>query len=119
MGGAAGCRRVRVIMRAGSGLGGEVLTFIWDLTDAQWVVIASLLPVPLCQMPLGGRPEKHHRRAVMDTILYLADNGIKWRAMPADFPPWRMVEPARRGMRFGDGNVPVPWNPWPATLNPC
>jgi len=23
--------------------------------------------------------------------LYLADNGIKWRAMPADFPPWRTV----------------------------
>jgi transposase len=62
-----------------------------DLTDEQWGVICPLLPVPLSQTPLGGRPEKHHRRAVVDAILYLADNGIKWRAMPADFPPWRTV----------------------------
>ena len=62
-----------------------------DLADAQWEVIAPLLPVPLWQTPLGGRPEKHHRRAIVDAILYLAGNGIKWRAMPADFPPWRTV----------------------------
>lgn len=62
-----------------------------DLTDVQWAVIAPLLPVPLWQTELGGRPEKHHRRAIVDAILYLADNGIKRRAMPADFPPWRTV----------------------------
>jgi transposase len=62
-----------------------------DLTDAQWKVIAPLLPVPLWQTPLGGRPEKHHRRAVVDAILYLVDNGAKWRALPGDFPPWRTV----------------------------
>src|SRR5689334_1754175 len=62
-----------------------------DLTDAQWEVIAPLLPVPLAQTALGGRPEKHHRRAVVDAILYVVDNGIKWRALPADFPPWRTV----------------------------
>ena len=26
-------------------------------------------------------------RAMLDAIRYLVDNGIKWRAMPADFPP--------------------------------
>jgi transposase len=62
-----------------------------DLTDDQWAVICPLLPVPLSQTPLGGRPEKHHRRAVADAILYLVDNGIRWRALPADFPPWRTV----------------------------
>ena len=62
-----------------------------DLTDAQWAVLEPLLPVPLSQTPLGGRPEKHHRRAVVDAILYLVDNGCKWRALPADFPPWRTV----------------------------
>ena len=62
-----------------------------DLTDEQWAVLEPLLPVPLWRTPLGGRPEKHHRRAVVDAILYLVDNGIKWRALPADFPPWRTV----------------------------
>jgi transposase len=62
-----------------------------DLTDEQWEVIAPLLPVPLAQTPLGGRPEKHYRRTVVDAILYVVDNGIKWRALPVDFPPWRTV----------------------------
>jgi putative transposase len=62
-----------------------------DLTDAQWAVLEPLLPVMLCRTVLGGRPEKHYRRAMIDAMLYLVDNGIKWRAMPADFPPWRTV----------------------------
>jgi putative transposase len=62
-----------------------------DLTDAQWAVLEPVLPVPLCRTPLGGRPERHHRRAMIDAILYLVDNGCKWRALPADFPPWQTV----------------------------
>ncbi len=62
-----------------------------DLTDAQWAVLESLLPVMLCQTVLGGRPEKHYRRTIVDALFYLVDNGIKWRALPRDFPPWRTV----------------------------
>jgi transposase len=62
-----------------------------DLTDAQWAVLEPLLPVMLCLTVLGGRPELHHRRTMIDAMFYLVDNGIKWRAMPADFPPWRTV----------------------------
>ncbi|MFI1073305.1 transposase [Streptomyces puniciscabiei] len=25
---------------------------------------------------------------MIDAVRYLVDNGIKWRAMPSDFPPW-------------------------------
>ncbi|MFD3916225.1 transposase [Streptomyces sp. NPDC058603] len=39
----------------------------------------------------GGRPEGYCHRALLDAIRYLADNGIKWRAMPADFPPWDRI----------------------------
>ncbi|MFD1146958.1 transposase [Saccharothrix hoggarensis] len=35
----------------------------------------------------AGQREKHCRRV----ILYVVDNGIKWRALPADFPPWTTV----------------------------
>ena len=62
-----------------------------DTTDAEWAILEPLLGLPACQRPGGGRPEKHHRRAVIDAIFYLVDNGIKWRALPADFPPWRTI----------------------------
>jgi transposase len=28
---------------------------------------------------------------IVDAILYVVDNGIRWRALPADFPPWPTV----------------------------
>ena len=62
-----------------------------DTTDAEWALIAPLLPVPACQTPAGGRPETHCRRAVVDAIRYVIHNGCVWRALPADFPPWRTV----------------------------
>jgi transposase len=61
------------------------------MTDAQWAVIDPLLPDPAWWGVHGGRPEQHCRRAIVDAIFYLVDNGIKWRAMPADFPPWSTV----------------------------
>lgn len=39
----------------------------------------------------GGRRAKRCRREIIDAILYVVDNGIKWRALPADFPPWSTV----------------------------
>ncbi|WP_329460247.1 transposase [Streptomyces sp. NBC_01497] len=39
----------------------------------------------------GGQPEAYCHRARLDAVRYLVDNGIKWRAMPADFPPWHRV----------------------------
>ncbi|WP_181794020.1 transposase [Streptomyces sp. WELS2] len=39
----------------------------------------------------GGRPEGYCHRQKIDSIGCLVDNGIKWRAMPADFPPWPRV----------------------------
>jgi transposase len=52
---------------------------------------APLLPVPACRTRAGGRPEKHRRRVVVDAIRYVIHNGCVWRALPADFPPWRTV----------------------------
>jgi transposase len=62
-----------------------------DATGAEWALIAPLLPVPACQTHAGGRPETHCRRAVVDAIRYVTHNGCVWRALPADFPPWRTV----------------------------
>lgn len=62
-----------------------------DTTDAQWALIDPLLPNPAWLAGKGGRPETHCRRQIVDAIFYLVDNGIKWRALPADFPPWSTV----------------------------
>ncbi|MGW8797988.1 transposase [Streptomyces sp. NPDC055775] len=61
------------------------------MTDAEWVVVRPLLPVPGWMQGQGGQPEAYCHRAMLDAIGYLVDNGIKWRAIPADFPPWDRV----------------------------
>ncbi|MDR1189543.1 MAG: IS5 family transposase [Bifidobacteriaceae bacterium] len=61
------------------------------MTDQEWAVLDPLLPDPDWATCDGGRPEKHCRRQVVDAILYVLDNGIKWRALPGDFPPWQTV----------------------------
>lgn len=70
---------------------GRVRRYPSDTTDAEWALITPLLPIPACRKPSGGRPETHDRRAIVDAIRYLVDNGCKWRALPADFPPWKTV----------------------------
>lgn len=62
-----------------------------DTTDAEWDLIQPLLPAPACTTTNGGHPEQHPRRDIVDAIRYLTDNGCKWRALPADFPPWQTV----------------------------
>src|ERR1700754_3971399 len=62
-----------------------------DTTDAEWALLEPLLPPPTWQRPLGGRPEKHSRRDIVNAIRYITDNGCKLRALPADFPPWKTV----------------------------
>jgi transposase len=62
-----------------------------DMTDAEWAVVRPLLPVPGWMRGRGGQPEAYCHRAILDAIRYLVDNGIKWRAMPVDFPPWDRV----------------------------
>lgn len=63
-----------------------------DMTDAEWAVLE---PVAREQMAAilraGGRPMEHSLRAVLDAIGYVTSNGIVWRAMPVDFPPWEAV----------------------------
>ncbi|MEU4535530.1 transposase [Streptosporangium sp. NPDC023825] len=58
-----------------------------DLTDEQWALIEPLLPVP----HWDGGPDKHPRREVVDTIMYVVRTGCSWRQLPAGFPPWQTV----------------------------
>ncbi len=62
-----------------------------DMSDDEWALVRDLLPVPGWLAGRGGRPEGYCHRQMIDAIRYLVDNGIKWRAMPSDFPPWPRV----------------------------
>ncbi|MEU0300623.1 transposase [Streptomyces sp. NPDC006175] len=61
------------------------------MRDAESVLVRPLLPVPGWMRGHGGQPEAFCHRAMLDAIGHLVDNGIKWRALPADFPPWDRV----------------------------
>ncbi|MDQ3453695.1 MAG: IS5 family transposase [Actinomycetota bacterium] len=54
-----------------------------DLTDAQWALIADLLPAPAAT----GRPRGHPSREVVNAILYQSRTGCQWRHLPHDLPP--------------------------------
>lgn len=58
-----------------------------NLTDAQWRLIAPMLPPPSAV----GAPRRIDRREVVDAILYVVRTGCQWRMLPADFPKWRTV----------------------------
>ena len=54
-----------------------------DLTDAQWRLIADLIP----EAKPGGRPRKYDMREVVNGLMYVLSTGCQWRAIPKDLPP--------------------------------
>jgi len=60
-----------------------------DLTDEQWAVLEPRAREVMTDLTVAvGRPMKHDLRAMCDAVAYVVKNGIEWRALPADFPPW-------------------------------
>ncbi|MGI5182324.1 IS5 family transposase [Dactylosporangium sp. CA-152071] len=58
-----------------------------DLSDAEWQLLAPLIPVP----KTGGRPAVHERREIVNALAYWLRAGCAWRLLPHDFPPWQTV----------------------------
>lgn len=60
-----------------------------DLTDEQWAVLEPRARQVMTELTIAvGRPMVHDLRAMCDAVNYVVKNGIEWRALPADFPPW-------------------------------
>ena len=55
-----------------------------DLTDKQWEAISEFFP--------NGNRSEVHKRSLVEAVLYLVDNGCKWRALPHDYPNWSTVK---------------------------
>jgi putative transposase len=64
------------------------LRYASDMTDAEWSLLAALLPASR----RVGRPRTVDLRAVLNAILYILATGCQWRAMPKDFPPRSTVQ---------------------------
>ena len=92
-----------------------------DLTDAQWELVAPLLP----PAKHGGRPRTVNLREVVNTILYLNRTGCQWDMLPHDLQPkstayeyfsqWRddgtsnkIVDALRTQVRQGAGREDTP-----------
>ena len=58
-----------------------------DLADRQWRRLEPHIP----PAKPGGRPRAADMREIVDAILYVLRNGVVWRALPHDFPPWKTV----------------------------
>ena len=54
-----------------------------DLTDAEWALIAPMIPPPR----RGGRKRETDMRECMNAIRYVLRTGCQWRELPKDFPP--------------------------------
>lgn len=58
-----------------------------NLTHEQYELLYELLPAP----KPGGRPREVDLFEILNAIFYVLVEGIRWRALPGDFPPWQTV----------------------------
>ncbi len=69
-------------------LGGmDDLTYLSDVTDAEWGMLEPLV-TPATRR---GRPRLHPLRRIFNAIFYLVRSGCAWRLLPREFPPWKTV----------------------------
>lgn len=59
-----------------------------NISDNQWEVISSLLPLPKSGEGLKGRPSKDHRE-VLNGVLWICRTGAQWNEMPSKYPPYQ------------------------------
>jgi transposase len=67
-------------------------SYPWDTSDAEWQILAPLVPVGGTRPGIGGRPVRYPRRDIVDAIRYVVRTGCQWDALPVDFPPAPLVK---------------------------
>ncbi len=58
-----------------------------NLTHEQYEFLSELLP----PAKPGGRPRSVDMWAILNAIFYVLVEGVRWRSLPGDFPPWQTV----------------------------
>jgi transposase len=70
-----------------------------DLTDAQWTILAPLLPKPRVRRDRRGRPWRDPRD-VLNGILWVLRTGAPWKDLPDRYPSYQTCH--RRFQRWVD-----------------
>jgi len=58
-----------------------------NLARDHYEILSDLLP----EAKPGGRPRSVDLWEILNAILYLLVEGVQWRALPGDLPPWPTV----------------------------
>lgn len=58
-----------------------------NLTRAQSEFLSDMIP----EAKPGGRPREVDMREILNAIFYVLVEGVRWRALPGDFPAWQTV----------------------------
>lgn len=78
------------------------------------VVLAGAL-MSRCVRGDGDPSRANQLRAVLDAVFYVVRNGIEWRALPVDFPPWEAVY--RHNNRTAGVEQPIGSQPSPVSAS--
>ncbi len=65
----------------------EGLRYPTDLTDAEWALIAPLIP----PARPGGNKRTVDIRESVNGLMFILGSGCQWRAIPTDLPHWRTI----------------------------
>jgi putative transposase len=71
-----------------------------DLTDAEWALIAPLIP----PAKHGGRQRERDERELVNGVMYVLSAGCQWRYIPKDLPPRSTLHDYLRRWQ-GDGTL--------------
>lgn len=71
-----------------------------DLSDAEWALVAPLIP----PAKHGGRRRTVNVREVLNAVFYVLATGCQWRALPKDLPP-RSTANTYLGLWIWDGTL--------------
>jgi transposase len=59
-----------------------------DVTDEQWAVLHTIIPVPPRRPDGRGRPWRD-ARAVLNGVLWILRTGAQWKDLPERYPPYQ------------------------------
>jgi putative transposase len=62
-----------------------------DVNDAEWALLAPVLPPVLPPSKPSGRPRSSDMRRMTNGVFYVLRSGCAWRYLPREYGAWQTV----------------------------